>query len=107
MPRKKGVSEVFTSVQTSDAISSIQSRANRKNTPPTGLETQGVLPKALRIRCEYHRHLPPNLRSAADATEAERLAELLSIARQRSGRTMKRLAGKLIDPAGGTRGCGC
>ena len=67
-----------------DAITSIKYPAKRKNIPPAGLEAQGVLQEAPKIRYEYNPHLPPVLRSATDATEADKLPELLAIARKRA-----------------------
>lgn len=52
--------------------------------PPAGLEAQGVLRKAQRIRYEYNPHLPTELRSAKDAAHADKLPELLATARQRA-----------------------
>jgi adenine-specific DNA-methyltransferase len=67
-----------------ESITSIKYPAKRKNIPPAGLEAQGVLPQAARIRYEYNPHLPPVLRWAKDATGADRLPELLAVARQRA-----------------------
>lgn len=66
-----------------DAIASIKYPAKRKNIPPAGLEAQGKIQDAPRIRHEYNPHLPPVLRSAPDAAEADKLPELLVTARQR------------------------
>jgi adenine-specific DNA-methyltransferase len=66
-----------------DAIASIKYPAKRKNIPPAGLEAQGTLQEAPRIRYEYNPHLPPVLRSAPEAAKADQLPELLAIARQR------------------------
>ncbi len=63
---------------------SIRHSAKRKNIPPAGLEAQGRIQEATRIRHEYNPHLPPSLRSATDATAADRLPELLATARQRA-----------------------
>ncbi len=52
--------------------------------PPAGLEAQGTLQEAPRLRYEYNPHLPPVLRSATDAAEADKLPELLVTARQRA-----------------------
>jgi len=67
-----------------DAITSIKYSAKRKNIPPAGLEAQGVIQEAPKIRHQYNPHLPPVLRSAAEATEVDSLPELLAIARQRA-----------------------
>ena len=84
MPRKKGASGAGSSAQTGDAIASYKHPAKRKNIPPAGLEAQGVFQEAPRLRYEYNPHLPPNLRSATDATDADKLPELLAIARKRA-----------------------
>src|SRR5258707_14227812 len=68
----------------SDGITSIKYPAKRKNIPPAGLEAQGVLREAARIRYEYNPHLPTVLRSAMDATGTDRLPDLLATARQRA-----------------------
>lgn len=67
-----------------DSIAAIKYPAKRKNIPPAGLEAQGVVQEAPKIRYEYNPHLPPILRSATDAAGADRLPELLAIARQRA-----------------------
>lgn len=83
MPRKKSSSSASTP-KASDTVTSIAYSAKRKNIPPAGLEAQGVLRKAARIRYEYNPHLPPLLRSAVDATGVDKLPELLALARQRA-----------------------
>lgn len=67
-----------------DAISSIKYPAKRKNIPPAGLEAQGRIQEAPPMRYEYNPHLPPQLRSAPNVTAADKLPELLAIARQRA-----------------------
>ncbi|HXG47352.1 MAG TPA: DNA methyltransferase, partial [Methylomirabilota bacterium] len=85
-----------------DAVASIKYPAKRKNIPPAGLEAQGVLQDAPRLRYEYNPHLPPVLRSAGvpaateqqqrgqdaraplDAATTDQLPELLATARQRA-----------------------
>ncbi|HXI72381.1 MAG TPA: site-specific DNA-methyltransferase [Verrucomicrobiae bacterium] len=67
-----------------DSIASIKYPAKRKNLPPAGLEAQGVLKDAPKLRYEYNPHLPPVLRSATDATGTDKLPELLAIARKRA-----------------------
>lgn len=67
-----------------DSIASIKYPAKRKNIPPAGLEAQGVVQEAPKLRYEYNPHLPPMLRSATDAAAADKLPELLAIARQRA-----------------------
>jgi len=66
-----------------EPIASIRYPAKRKNIPPAGLAAQGALQEAPRVRYEYNPHLPPALRSATNAAEADRLPELLQTARQR------------------------
>ena len=83
MPRKKQTDSAA-SANTGDSVTSLKYPAKRKNIPPAGLEAQGVLQDAPKIRYEYNPHLPPMLRSATDATEADTLPELLAIARQRA-----------------------
>ena len=83
MPRKKKT-DSSASQSASDAITSIKYPAKRKNIPPAGLEAQGVLKDAPKIRYEYNPHLPPLLRSATAATETDKLPDLLAIARQRA-----------------------
>jgi adenine-specific DNA-methyltransferase len=71
-----------------DAVASIKYPAKRKNIPPAGLEAQGVLQEAPRLRYEYNPHLPPVLRSASvaatpasqgvDAASTDQLPELLA-----------------------------
>jgi hypothetical protein len=67
-----------------DVITAIKHPAKRKNIPPAGLEAQGVLRQAPQVRYEYNPHLPPVLRSAPHAKEADKLPELLATARQRA-----------------------
>jgi adenine-specific DNA-methyltransferase len=67
-----------------DAIVALKHSAKRKNLPPAGLEAQGHIEEARRIRYEYNPHLPPVLKSAKDATGVDKLPELLAIARQRA-----------------------
>jgi adenine-specific DNA-methyltransferase len=67
-----------------DVITSIKYPAKRKNIPPAGLEAQGVVREAPRIRYEYNPHLPTMLRSATNAKEEDKLPELLATARQRA-----------------------
>ena len=83
MPRKKKTDSAA-SANTGDSVTSIKYPAKRKNIPPAGLEAQGVLQEAPKLRYEYNPHLPPVLRSATEAAEADKLPELLAIARQRA-----------------------
>ena len=96
MPRKKKTDSAAPG-NVGNSITSIKYPAKRKNIPPAGLEAQGVVQEAPKIRYEYNPHLPPILRSATDATEADKLPELLAIARQRalSAEEAKVLAGAL------------
>jgi adenine-specific DNA-methyltransferase len=82
MPRPKKTNPA--ALNTGDAIASIKYPAKRKNIPPAGLEAQGVLQEAPKFRYDYNPHLPPSLRSATDATEADKLPELLANARHRA-----------------------
>lgn len=84
MPPRKKTTDSSTPGNLGDAISSIKYPAKRKNIPPAGLEAQGRIQEAPRVRYEYNPHLPPQLRSATDATAADKLPELLAIARQRA-----------------------
>jgi adenine-specific DNA-methyltransferase len=84
MPRQQGATGARTSANSGDAVTSYRSPAKRKNIPPAGLEAQGVLKDAPKIRYEYNPHLPPVLRSAPEATEADKLPELLATARKRA-----------------------
>lgn len=65
MPRKKKTDSAVLGT-TGESISSITYPAKRKNIPPAGLEAQGVVREAPRLRREYNPHLPPVLRSATD-----------------------------------------
>ncbi len=56
--------------------------SKRKNIPPAGLAAQGKVADSNRIEYAYNPHLPPVLRSDP-AGEADRLPELLEIARTR------------------------
>lgn len=96
MPRKKKT-EALTNPSSGDAIRTIKYPAKRKNIPPAGLEAQGVVQEAPRVRYEYNPHLPPKLRSAPGAAEADKLPELLAIARLRalSAEEVKMLADAL------------
>ena len=80
MPRKK-TNQAGTGGKA--GVASITYAAKRKNIPPAGLEAQGVVREAPRLRYEFNPHLPPELRSAPDAAAADRLPELLAEARQR------------------------
>ena len=83
MPRKPKP-DSSQQASTSDLIASLKYPAKRKNIPPAGLESQGRIQETSKIRYEYNPHLPPVLRSATDAAHADKLPELLAIARQRA-----------------------
>jgi adenine-specific DNA-methyltransferase len=57
--------------------------SKRKNIPPAGLAAQGKVADSNRIEYSYNPHLPPVLRSDP-AGEADKLPELLEIARTRA-----------------------
>jgi hypothetical protein len=82
MPRKQKINAAVQG-NTGEAIASIKYTAKRKNIPPAGLEAQGVVQEAPRLRHEYNPHLPPVLRSATDPAAADQLPESLQTARQR------------------------
>lgn len=67
-----------------DPIASYKYPSKRKNIPTAGLAGQGIIQEAPKVRYGYNPHLPPVLRSATDAGEADRLPELLRLARQRA-----------------------
>jgi adenine-specific DNA-methyltransferase len=64
-------------VSAEDAVSVYTYPAKRKNNPPAGIEAQGHLQEAQRIRFAYNPHLPPVLRSSPDATGTDALPEML------------------------------
>jgi adenine-specific DNA-methyltransferase len=78
MPRKKSAPSAA-----GDSVASYKYPSKRKNNPPAGLAAQGVLKDAPKVRYEYNPHLPPALRSAADAPATDELPELLDAARKR------------------------
>ena len=77
MARKKNNGPNGGSPTAADSIASIKYPAKRKNIPAAGLEAQGVIKEEPKIRFEYNPHLPPILRSAAEAGEADQLLALL------------------------------
>jgi adenine-specific DNA-methyltransferase len=83
-PKKTPPADAHAHTHAGDAIASIRYPAKRKNIPPAGLEAQGVVREAPRLRYEYNPHLPPVLRSATEAKEADKLPELLATARKRA-----------------------
>ena len=84
MPSKKRIAGADSPVGKSDAVTTHRHPAKRKNLPPSGLEAHGVIQDTPRLRYEYNPHLPPNLRSATEATDADQLPELLATARKRA-----------------------
>ena len=69
---------------TSGTVASYKYPSKRKNIPPAGLAAQATIQEAPRLRYEYNPHLPPALRSATEATETDRLPELLQTSRKRA-----------------------
>ncbi len=68
----------------SDAIQAVKHRARRKNIPPAGLDGQGRVEEAPRVRHHFNPHLSPLLRVADDPAAADRLPVLLQTARERA-----------------------
>ncbi len=58
--------------------------ARRKNIPPAGLEAQGMVRDEPPVQVRYNAHLPPVLRSAPDGEAADRLREIVEVARERA-----------------------
>ena len=67
-----------------DAIQTVKHRARRKNIPPAGIEAQGRVEEAPKLRHHYNPHLSPVLRSSTQPADTDRLPELLQTARQRA-----------------------
>ncbi|HEX6016831.1 MAG TPA: hypothetical protein VFZ28_01905 [Burkholderiaceae bacterium] len=67
-----------------DTVQVVKHRARRKNIPPAGIEAQGRVEEATKIRLDYNPHLPPRLRFADDPAAADRLPALLQTARERA-----------------------
>lgn len=67
-----------------DAVQSVKHNARRKNIPPAGIEAQGQVQDAARVRFEYNPHLPPRLRFSDDPAAADCLPDLLQTARERA-----------------------
>lgn len=84
MAKKKTDAAPAKVLTTDEVVALIKHAAKRKNIPAAGLEAQGRIEESPRIRHHYNPHLPPVLRSASDAAGADRLPELLQIARQRA-----------------------
>src|SRR5437870_878862 len=83
MARSKTATTGATKPPASDSIATIKYPAKRKNIPPAGLEAQGKIQEAPKLRFEYNPHLPPVLRSATEAADADKLPELLQTSRER------------------------
>ena len=66
-----------------EAVTSIRYSATRKNIPPAGLESHGMVREEPPVQYHHNPHLPPVLRSSPDAAATDRLPELLAAARQR------------------------
>ena len=77
MATKKTGAGAHSTSSTDEAVAAFRHSAKRKNIPAAGLEAQGWIGQALRIRYEYNPHLPPVLRSAPDVGDADQLLALL------------------------------
>ena len=98
MPRTKGATPSSAKGVTGEPVASYKYSSKRKNIPPAGLEAQGVLHDAPKVRYEYNPHLPPALRSAPEAGQTDQLLDLLRNALLRArGQSAER---KLLDEAG-------
>jgi len=87
MPSRKRAPDAAPSTaapSTEQAVLATRHRAKRKNIPPAGLEAQGRVEEAPRVRHEYNPHLPPVLRFADEPAAADRLPQLLQTARERA-----------------------
>jgi adenine-specific DNA-methyltransferase len=73
MPRKKAAAER----PSSDSVSAYTHTAKRKNIPPAGLESEGRLEEAPKLRHDYNPHLPPVLRFSDKPAETDELPELV------------------------------
>ena len=62
-PKKKPAKAVEVKPIAADSVTSYKYPTKRKNTPPAGLESHGVIREVPRIRYEYNPHLPPVLQS--------------------------------------------
>jgi adenine-specific DNA-methyltransferase len=86
--RKKVQADVVTASapaqDAGDAIQAVKHRARRKNIPPAGIEAQGRVEEAPKLRHHYNPHLSPVLRSSPQPADTDRLPELLQTARQRA-----------------------
>ena len=72
-----------TAAPAGEAVTSIRYSATRKNIPPAGLESHGMVREEPPVQYHHNPHLPPVLRSSPDAAATDRLPELLAAARQR------------------------
>ncbi len=77
MATKKTEAGAHSTSSTGEAVAAFKHSAKRKNIPAAGLEAQGRIEQAPRIRHEYNPHLPPVFRSAPDAGDADQLLALL------------------------------
>ena len=69
---------------TAEAVQAVKHRARRKNIPPAGLDGQGRMEEAPKLRHFYNPHLSPLLRVADDPAAADQLPALLQTARERA-----------------------
>ena len=77
-PKREGASADSAPIRT------VAYPARRKNIPPAGLEAQGMVRDEPPVQVRYNAHLPPVLRSAADGDAADRLREIVEVARERA-----------------------
>ena len=82
-PRKPPASVPPSATTAAEAVQSVKHNARRKNIPPAGIEAQGQVQEAARVRHAYNPHLPPRLRFSDDPAQADRLPDLLQTARVR------------------------
>jgi adenine-specific DNA-methyltransferase len=83
-PRKPPASVPPSATTAAEAVQSVKHNARRKNIPPAGIEAQGQVQEAARVRHAYNPHLPPRLRFSDDPAQADRLPLLLQTARERA-----------------------
>ena len=65
------------------SLTSIAHRAKRKNLPPAGIESHGEVREEPVARYWHNAHLPPQLLSAPDSANVDRLREVLAASRRR------------------------
>ena len=65
-----------TTAPAGEAVTSIRYSATRKNIPPAGLESHGMVREEPTVQYHHNPHLPPVLRSSPDAAATDRLLEL-------------------------------